>query len=140
EEHPSESSDRIELLPPSGSDVEQWFQRRLQQGAGYERFVAARKIDDFCRLSNAPANLEPLAGAIEGLETASSSLSVSEWIVQLVVRYMTAMLSAGLKRTALGRGVRAPAIHDVGFFEDAALEQFALGRPGNPGSFSRFLQ
>jgi signal transduction histidine kinase len=140
EKHPSESSERIELLPPSGSDIEQWFQRRLQQRADYERFVAARKSDDFCRLSNAPANLEPLASAIEGLETASSSLSVSEWIVQLVVRYMTTMLSTSPKRV-IRREVRGrAAIHDVGSFEDAALEQFALGRPGNPNLFSRFPQ
>ncbi len=140
EEHPSESVDRIELLPPSGSDVEQWFQRRLQRRADYERFVVARRNDDFCRLSNAPANLEPLATAIDGLETASSILSLSEWIVQLVVRYMTAMLSTRPKRM-MGRIARArPANHDVGLFEDAALEQFALGRPGNPASFSRFLQ
>jgi signal transduction histidine kinase len=40
-----------------------------------------------------------------------------------------------------GRGPRArPAIEDVGAFEDAALEQFALGRPGSPDSFSRFLR
>jgi signal transduction histidine kinase len=135
EKHPSESSNRIELLPPSGGDVEQWFQRHLQQRADHERFMVARKVDDFCRLSNAPANLNPLASAIEGLETASSSLSVSEWIVQLVVRYMTAMLSAG-RGGMRGR----PAIHDVVLFEDAALEQFALGRPGNPSSLSRFIR
>jgi signal transduction histidine kinase len=139
EEHLSDYSDRIELLPPAGSDVERWFQRRLGQTAGYERFVAARKADDFCRLSNAPANLEPLASAVESLETASSGLSTSEWIVQLVIRYMTAMLSPDPKRII--RGVRArPAIHDVGLFEEAALEQFALGRPGKPDSFSRLAQ
>jgi len=137
---PSESLDTIEILPLSGSDVEQWFQRRLQSKAGYERLVVARKFDDFCRLSNAPANVEPLADAIDGLEPASSSLSISEWIVQLVARYMTAMLSAGSTRMTV-RGTRArPAIDDVGHFEDAALEQFALGRPSNPSSFSRFIQ
>jgi signal transduction histidine kinase len=139
EDSPPEGSDRIELLPLSSTDVEQWFQHRLPQRVGYERFMAARRTDDFCRLSNAPVNLEPLAGAIEGLETASSSLSVSEWIVQLVVRYMTTMLSAGGRRVT-GRGVRRTTIPDVGIFEDAALEQFALGRPGNPGPFSRFTQ
>ncbi len=139
DERPAESLDRIELLPASDSVVDGWFQRRLHQRASYDRFVAARKSDDFCRLSNAPANLEPLASAINGLETASSSLSISEWTVQLVARYMTAMLSADPKRM-IG-GVRArPAIHDVGLFEEAALEQFALGRPGKPNSFSRFLQ
>jgi signal transduction histidine kinase len=139
EKHPSEDSDSIVLLPPSGSDVEQWFQRRLEQRTGYERFVAARKIDDFYRLSNAPANLEPLASAIDGLEPTSSSLSVSEWIVQLVIRYMDAMLSRGSKSTR-GSGQRAPAIHDVALFEDAALEQFALGRTSGPGWFSRLVQ
>lgn len=132
EEHPSESSDTIELLPPSGSDVERWFQRRFHQRAGYEWFVAARKIDDFCRLSNAPANLEPLASAIAGLEAAPNSLSVSEWIVQVVVRYMTDMLSATIGGERL--------VDDIGIFEDAALEQFALGRPSNPRSLSRLLE
>lgn len=132
---PSEGSDRIELLPLSSTDVEQWFQHRLPQRVGYERFMAARRTDDFCRLSNAPVNLEPLAGAIEALETVSSSLSVSEWIVQLVVRYMTTMLSAGGLHE-VGRGVRTRITNpDVGVFEDAALEQFALGQPGNPGPF-----
>jgi signal transduction histidine kinase len=136
---PSEGADRIELLPLSATDVEQWFQHRLPQRVGYERFMAARRTDDFCRLSNAPVNLEPLAGAIEALETASSSLSVSEWIVQLVVLYMTTMLSAGGRRV-MGRGVRRTKIPDVGLFEDAALQQFALGRPSNPGSFSQLIQ
>ncbi|HWO21825.1 MAG TPA: HAMP domain-containing sensor histidine kinase [Kofleriaceae bacterium] len=134
--YPPESSERIDLLPPSGGDVEQWFQRRLQRRDDYERFVAARKLDDFCRLSNAPINLELLAEAIESLEVATSKLSVSEWIVQLIVRYMTTTLS---RSPGLGRGGRA-AIDDVGIFEDAALEQFALGRPSNSRLFSSLLE
>lgn len=140
DDSPSEGSDRIELLPLSGTDVEQWFQHRLPQRVSYERFMAARRTDDFCRLSNAPVNLEPLAGAIEGLETASSSLSVSEWIVQLVVRYMTTILSEDGRRVMSRGGRTRIAIPDVGIFEDAALEQFALGRPSNPGPFSRLTQ
>jgi signal transduction histidine kinase len=136
----SESLDQLEILPPSDSDVEQWFQDRLQHRASYERFVVARKVDDFRRLSNAPANLNPLAHAIEGLETAPGSLSVSEWIVQVMVRYMAAMLSAGPGRVAGSAGQDFPAIHDVALFGDAALEQFALGRLSKPASFPRFTE
>ena len=140
EKRPSESSETLQILPPSGRDVDQWFQRRLQHRAGYDRFVVARRIDVFRHLSNAPANLNSLTSAIEGLGTASNSLSVSEWTVQLVVHYMDSMLSVTTGRSTNPARSARWGIHDVSLFEDAALEQFALGRPRNPGSFSRFLQ
>lgn len=130
----------IELISPSDEAVEQWFYRRIQQGPGYEKLVAARKVGDFRRLSNAPANWDSLWSAIDNLGNASLNLSIVEWLVQLIVRYMAAVLSARSRRV-MGRIVAGRAAIDaVDALEDAALEQFALGRSSDPLSLSRLLQ
>jgi signal transduction histidine kinase len=129
--------ERVELLPPDTREVEQWFRRHLKDKPSYDNFIAARKLDDFRRLSNAPANLDPLVGSINALGVTPHNLSAREWIIQVVVRYMNSVLAAAPPPQTYYPGTGA-LIQESGVLEDAALEQFALGRVSN-GYLSRFF-
>ncbi|MDI3287096.1 HAMP domain-containing sensor histidine kinase [Polyangium sp. 15x6] len=113
----------LQLLAPQIDEIERWFERHLERRPSFERLMAARKANkDFAALSNVLDNLVPI---LEGIDSLSASYTDTEpveaWISAVVGAYGR-NVEATLRRSMQAQP------KDISALEDAALEQFALGK------------
>jgi signal transduction histidine kinase len=99
--------------------VEAWFDERLPRVEVKERFLTARqKSPEFKSLSDAIVNATPLSRVLLPNDVPVADMGVSEWVARVVCRYMNVLID-GMDRASVQR---------LAIWEDAAVEQFALGR------------
>jgi signal transduction histidine kinase len=128
--HQATSVERIELLSPSEEETQGWFLRLIDAVPTKERFVKAWGQEaDLRALACVMPNLPLLLKAAATTPDSAPSATVVEWMVRVVHRYVESML-----HTFRGR-MRGEELSPL--LEQAALEQFALGRaPSLDGNYS----
>jgi signal transduction histidine kinase len=129
---PQSAESTLELLDPTDSDVESWFETQSLAPEVLERFRSARReVAEFRSLSNAVPNLSLLLAAMRG-SLLQTSKTVNEWTAEVVSDYVRTLLLYSfddMYYLAPGKSATRKLLDDANALDDAAFQQFALGRP-----------
>lgn len=115
----------LELLPPTGEELEQWFLARIVPEQNKTRYRELwQKFEAFPALVQDVSDLSPLLEAIQTAEPFSHSDLAPEWIAHVVSNFVDNALD--VTQRAKDSALNA----QLALLEDTALEQFALGESG----------